>query len=263
MGSSRAFCFPHLPNLLESCSMCRPDHDGARLVPTLAPISPIALHPEQRSKSSAHQWIARLRRAAFLRGRLDEDAAGFGGDPLGGMGDVDGPAGNPRSRAPARPGFPWPRRRSPRARFHGQTARRCTGAPTRRRDRGAGRSASWRPAGTASRPRPAGGGTRRASCGRPAVGRRSRGSPAPGRAGHSAAYGVGGSQLVQGQFQPLDGPGPDVAGLSKSAEVQDGDLVGGAVIGATPRLGALPRGETIPWRVIASLITPREHRGSR
>ncbi len=35
------------------------------------------------------------------------------------------------------------------------------------------------------------------------------------------------------------------------------------VIGATPRLGALPRGQTIPWRVIASPITPREHRGSR
>jgi hypothetical protein len=37
----------------------------------------------------------------------------------------------------------------------------------------------------------------------------------------------------------------------------------GVVIAATPRLGALPCGETIPWRVIASLITPREHRGSR
>ena len=31
----------------------------------------------------------------------------------------------------------------------------------------------------------------------------------------------------------------------------------GVVVGATPRLGALPRGETIPWRVIASLIAPR------
>ena len=28
----------------------------------------------------------------------------------------------------------------------------------------------------------------------------------------------------------------------------------GVVVGATPRLGALRRGETIPWRVIASLI---------
>ena len=37
----------------------------------------------------------------------------------------------------------------------------------------------------------------------------------------------------------------------------------GVVVGATPRTGVLPRGETIPWRVIASLITPREHRGSR
>src|SRR5208283_3719906 len=25
---SRAFCFPHLLNLLESCSMCSPNHDG-------------------------------------------------------------------------------------------------------------------------------------------------------------------------------------------------------------------------------------------
>jgi hypothetical protein len=37
----------------------------------------------------------------------------------------------------------------------------------------------------------------------------------------------------------------------------------GVVVGATPRLGALPRGETIPWRTIASLIAPRERRGSR
>ena len=37
----------------------------------------------------------------------------------------------------------------------------------------------------------------------------------------------------------------------------------GVVIQATPRLGPLPRGETILWRVIASLLTPREHRGSR
>ena len=31
----------------------------------------------------------------------------------------------------------------------------------------------------------------------------------------------------------------------------------GVVVGATPRLGDLRRGETIPWRVIASLIAPR------
>jgi hypothetical protein len=37
----------------------------------------------------------------------------------------------------------------------------------------------------------------------------------------------------------------------------------GVVVEATPRLGALPRGETIPWRMIASLIAPRERRGSR
>jgi hypothetical protein len=30
----------------------------------------------------------------------------------------------------------------------------------------------------------------------------------------------------------------------------------GAVVGATPRTGELPRGETIPWRVIAAQIAP-------
>jgi hypothetical protein len=37
----------------------------------------------------------------------------------------------------------------------------------------------------------------------------------------------------------------------------------GVVVVATPRLGELRRGETIPWRVIAARITPRERRGSR
>jgi hypothetical protein len=36
----------------------------------------------------------------------------------------------------------------------------------------------------------------------------------------------------------------------------------GVIVGATPRLGELARGETIPWRVIAAQIAPREHRGS-
>ena len=35
----------------------------------------------------------------------------------------------------------------------------------------------------------------------------------------------------------------------------------GVVIEATSRLGELPRGETIPWRVIAAQIAPRERRG--
>jgi len=34
----------------------------------------------------------------------------------------------------------------------------------------------------------------------------------------------------------------------------------GVVVAATPRLGALRRGETIPWRVIAAQIAPRERR---
>jgi len=37
----------------------------------------------------------------------------------------------------------------------------------------------------------------------------------------------------------------------------------GVVVGATPRLGELRRGETIPWRVIAAQLAPRGHRGSR
>ena len=37
----------------------------------------------------------------------------------------------------------------------------------------------------------------------------------------------------------------------------------GVVVGATPRTGELPRGQTIPWRVIAAQIAPRERRGSR
>ena len=37
----------------------------------------------------------------------------------------------------------------------------------------------------------------------------------------------------------------------------------GVVVGATPRLGELRRGETIPWRVIAAQIAPPERRGLR
>jgi hypothetical protein len=36
----------------------------------------------------------------------------------------------------------------------------------------------------------------------------------------------------------------------------------GVVVGATPRLGELRRGETIPWRAIAVQIARRERRGS-
>ena len=37
----------------------------------------------------------------------------------------------------------------------------------------------------------------------------------------------------------------------------------GVVVVATPRLGELRRGETIPWRVIAAQMAPRELRESR
>ena len=32
----------------------------------------------------------------------------------------------------------------------------------------------------------------------------------------------------------------------------------GVIVAGIPRLGALGRGETIPWRVVATLIAPRE-----
>src|SRR6266699_5187437 len=44
------------------------------------------------------------------------------------------------------------------------------------------------------------------------------------------------------------------------------DIRGGgsaSVSAASRRLGELPRGQTIPWRVIAAQIAPRERRGSR
>jgi hypothetical protein len=37
----------------------------------------------------------------------------------------------------------------------------------------------------------------------------------------------------------------------------------GVVVGATPRLGELPRGQAIPWRVIAAQLASRDRRGSR
>jgi hypothetical protein len=36
----------------------------------------------------------------------------------------------------------------------------------------------------------------------------------------------------------------------------------GVVVGATSRTGVLRRAETIPWRVIATQVAPRERRGS-
>jgi hypothetical protein len=37
----------------------------------------------------------------------------------------------------------------------------------------------------------------------------------------------------------------------------------GVVVGATPRAGQLPRGETIPWRVIAAQLASSERRSLR
>ena len=37
----------------------------------------------------------------------------------------------------------------------------------------------------------------------------------------------------------------------------------GVVVAATLRTGELPPGQTIPWRVIAAQMAPRERRGSR
>ena len=56
--------------------------------------------------------------------------------------------------------------------------------------------------------------------------------------------------------------------MSSSADVHTGgwDIRGrwfGVVVAATPRTGELPRGQTIPWRMIAAQIAPRERHGSR
>jgi hypothetical protein len=37
----------------------------------------------------------------------------------------------------------------------------------------------------------------------------------------------------------------------------------GVVVAAAPRTGELPPGQTIPWRVIAAQMAPRERRRSR
>jgi hypothetical protein len=62
-------------------------------------------------------------------------------------------------------------------------------------------------------------------------------------------------------------PDPDRDELT-GADVRTGgwDIRGrwfGVVVGATPRTGELPRGQTIPWRMIAAQIAPGERRGSR
>lgn len=36
----------------------------------------------------------------------------------------------------------------------------------------------------------------------------------------------------------------------------------GVIVGTTPRLEQLRRGETIPWRVIAVQLAPRDRRGA-
>jgi hypothetical protein len=56
------------------------------------------------------------------------------------------------------------------------------------------------------------------------------------------------------------------AGTGVDVRIDGWDIRGrwfGVVVGATPRLGELRRGETIPWRVIAAQIAPGERRGSR
>ena len=59
--------------------------------------------------------------------------------------------------------------------------------------------------------------------------------------------------------EALDNTGVDV-------RIDGWDIRGrwfGVVVGATPRLGELRRGQTIPWRLIATQIGPRERRDSR
>jgi hypothetical protein len=63
---------------------------------------------------------------------------------------------------------------------------------------------------------------------------------------------------------PRAGPqaaSPELIGVD--VRVDGWDIRGrwfGVVVAATPRLGELRRGETIPWRVIAAQIAPRERR---
>jgi hypothetical protein len=64
----------------------------------------------------------------------------------------------------------------------------------------------------------------------------------------------------------LAGARPHLAAVAGIAHPDGWDIRGrwfGVVVGATPRLGELRRGETIPWRVIAAQIAPGERRGSR
>jgi hypothetical protein len=56
--------------------------------------------------------------------------------------------------------------------------------------------------------------------------------------------------------------------MSTGVDVRTGgwDIRGcwfGVVVGATPRLGELRRGQAIAWRVVAAQLAPRDHRGSR
>ena len=62
---------------------------------------------------------------------------------------------------------------------------------------------------------------------------------------------------------PADALAQDKTGFD--VRVDGWDIRGrwfGVVVGATPRLGELRRGEVIPWRVIAAQLAPREHRGA-
>jgi hypothetical protein len=63
---------------------------------------------------------------------------------------------------------------------------------------------------------------------------------------------------------------PDAPRSSRSADrcvdvrIDGWDIRGrwfGVMVGATPRLGELPRGQKVPWRVIAAQIAPRERHG--
>jgi hypothetical protein len=63
---------------------------------------------------------------------------------------------------------------------------------------------------------------------------------------------------------PADALAQDNSGVD--VRVDGWDIRGrwfGVVVVAMPRLGELPRGETIPWRVIAAQIAPRDRHGSR
>ena len=76
----------------------------------------------------------------------------------------------------------------------------------------------------------------------------------------STASGTVSSPVNRAEVMTLPPPWPQTGTCGTASP---GHRWFGVVVGATPRLGELRRGELIPWRVIAVQIAPRERRDSR